>query len=289
VLKKIKDMIVEEITGQDDGMREERRAESCRLAIHLFLYPEFVVRTSGYWLSQYTNYMHAKNEEDFFGDIVAGLLQRPPSLRIYANEGMARDDCVTLSHRSTLHFVGGKTHPVPLTYYSDIVQDEVDSFLFCLLGSLVQPAKKAFIHRTASGTSGEIELGMFVHDSLLCRYYEPSLYIITLYKLHLAALIGLSGGQVVGDWLPRHRHSLKAINENSLDMIRCFSTLCDETLEKERLATLKKELRELYDILNTNNLDKARASLSTLWEKKATQCANELIVVRSGGENPRKY
>jgi hypothetical protein len=91
--------------------------------------------------------------------------------------------------------------------------------------------------------------------------------------------MGLSGGEELVDWLPRHQYSLRAINEKSLEMVRCFSSLGREEEEK-RMGQLKKELREVYDVLNTSDLEKARSSLSLLWERKANQCYNELSIER---------
>jgi hypothetical protein len=252
----------------------KRRDASCQLASILFLYPEFVLKTSLDWLSQYSNYIHKNKEEDFFGDIVGSLLQNSPHLKLYVNEGMTHDDSYTLSYRSTIHFVGGDSHYIPMTYYDDNGVDKNDNALFSSLGFLLQPGRKSFIQRNGVGQNGELELDHYVHDSILLHFYDPFFYVLTLYKLHMASLIGLSGGRQLADWLPRHKHSLRAINESSLGKVCCFGVGGEEEVDK-RTTLLKKELRGLYDVLNTSDLEKARDKIGQLWEKRATQCYEE--------------
>jgi hypothetical protein len=251
-----------------DALYKQRWQASCDLASHL-LYPEFVYDTVLYWLVNFTNYTETENEEQMFNDIVAQLLRAPPLLKQHSGEGMYHRSTNTFVYPSYMALWGGGSDKlaVPMEYY-----EQRHYFTqFDALSKLTHPVYKAFNQRVPVGLGGELQLGQFTYNQVLEYFSEPGFLITTCYMLHLVLLTQGTGGYELVDWLPRHYHSLKALEEGRLSDIRCLG-------DPQRLAALKVELRALYDVLHTPDLTKALEDVRALWERKASYCWSEIFV-----------
>ena len=244
----------------------QRLATSCSLAAHL-LSPEFVRHIALYWLGNYTNYEQAEHEEDMFNDLVAQLLRQRPALRLHVGEGMVHSGCNTYTYPSFVQLLGNGRHALPMEYF-ELTRH---CTLFAALRSLVLDTQHAFDQRVPVGLRGELELGGFVHDCVLEYFYEPVFLVTTLYMYHLALLMSVTGGRSLEDWLPRHYHSLRAINEEALAEANCLG-------DQRRLEQVRTELRALHDALDTSDLKEALERVTEMWNTKATYCYAEIFV-----------
>lgn len=261
-------MLVEYI--ERDSLPEEQRRErleaACLLASHL-LYPTFVYDICLYWVDNYSNYTQVGREEDMFNEVVHQLLTQKPHLKQHVGEGIIHRSCNTYFYPCYIQLLGNGKLAWPAEYnehrwHLSFVQT---------MHTLTQAHLKAFTQTTAVGLAGELALGGFVHDAVLEYFYEPALWIITAYMLHLEALVSVTGAREPVDWLPRHYYSLCALDEASLRDARCLS-------DTKRLQVLRGELRELHDVLNTPVLEKALHGVQALWHRKATSCWSQIFV-----------
>jgi len=244
----------------------QRLAASCLLGSHL-LYPEFIHDIVLYWLDNYSNYTDVGREEDMFNELVRQLLVQKPQLKLHAGEGMIHRSCNTYFYPSYVQLLGNGKHAWPMEYSESRWQVSFTE----ALKLLTQPHLEAFAAPVTAGVTGELELSGFVHNALLEFFYEPSFVLVTAYMLHLQALIAVTGAREPIDWLPRHYHSLKAIDEAALGEACCLS-------DKGRLDAMRQELRALHDVLNTPLLQKALAGVQALWSEKATYCWSQIFV-----------
>jgi hypothetical protein len=244
--------------------------ETCVVAAHLLLYPEYVFNTTMYWLSQYNNFLYVEREEETFNDFIAGILRERPSLRLTASEAIAHQSYYRLSYAALLQFVGTPCHAIPLEYFA---KHNYDMTLFESLANLVAPHEKCFLSRHNSGLDGELALGAFRYDYVLEHFYEPSFIILTAYVIHLMALMQVTEGHDTMDFIPRHVYSLKAINEDALQQAQCLS-------DAQRMMTMQHELRQLYKVLNQSNLDLVLRQCFKMWEEKATYCYEQMFIRR---------
>lgn len=242
------------------GGREESKELGWRLAL-----PESIVNIVRYWMANYTDFtLEDPKEEDFFLSLVGGLLENPMRLELSASESLAMRRSTQVKYQAILQFVGTPYHRIPLAYFASSFQFP----LFNLLSSLSEPEKRCFQQRSAPGLDGEIHLSAFYFDPLLNEYYDPYLYIIVAYYLNMINLTNpvITGCREKEDWLPRHFHSLRALNEEALERITCFPNRKDKTLKlREDLRLLRKalELDDIYKAIeNCQHLFHERASLS---------------------------
>lgn len=254
--------------GVAPNLQRERFAAACDLATHL-LYPEFVCDTCLYWLTNYSNYTDTEREEEMFNDMVAQILRAPPQLKHHSGEGMFHRSTNLFTYPTYLQLWGGGNDRlgVPMEFY-----EQRHYFTqFDALATLVHPVYKAFHQCIPVGLGGELQLGQFVYNQVLEYFSEPSLVVITLYMLHLVLLMQATCGQELVDWLPRHYFSLKALEDGELDKARCLG-------DRQRLDDMKRELRNLHDVLHTTDLERALNDVTALWETKATYCWSQIFV-----------
>jgi hypothetical protein len=256
-------------TALTEAQLKTQLSETCVVAARLLLFPECVVNTTMYWLSQYNNYLYIEREEECFVDFIRGILQEKPSFRLTASEAIAHQSSDRLSYASLLQFIGTPCHAIPLEYFA---RHNHDMTLFESLARIVAPSEKCFMSRHTGGLDGELSLSGFRYDYVLEHFYEPSFIILTAFVIHLAALISCTGGRDPMDYLPRHVFSLKAIDEDALQNAQCLS--------EERMQVMRHELRQLYKVLNQSNLELVLQQCLKMWEQKATYCYQQMFIRR---------
>lgn len=249
--------------------RDEEISESCILGARLFLWPESVFHIVHYWMANYNDYNLVEHEEDIFNAMIRGLLINPVRLEISANEGMTHKLSTSIKFNATLQFIGTPYHRIPLEYFAS----NREITLFETIHAITNPERKFFRQRVAGGLDGELQLSSFQYNSILTHFYDPSLYIMTAYLIHMIVLVNETNALVKEDWLPRHWYSLKAINEESLKDIICFT-------DEVKLASLKNELRVLYRILNIDDIHKAIHDCVELYHKKASDSYQSMFEKR---------
>ena len=218
-----------------------------------------------YWMANYTDFtLLQPKEEDFFLSLVAGLLENPVRLEISASESLAMRHSTQVKYQAILQFVGTPYHRIPMAYFAT----NYDFQIFRLMASLTSAEKNCFLQRSAPGLDGEIHMSSFYYDPLLNQYYDPVLFIIVAFYLHMTALVNpsITRCREKEDWLPRHFYSLRALNEEALERIACFPDDCGG----KRTDQLKKELRALYSILENDDIHQAIQDCASLFERKAT-------------------
>jgi hypothetical protein len=251
-----------------DAQAQTRLVAACTLASHL-LYPEFIFNTVLYWIVNYNNYTDIEREEQMFGDMIHHLLTKRPTLRLRVASETMHAMHNTYVQPSYVQLLGCGRHAVPMEYYERTFAVSFTE----VMQVLNDPQLACFTQRTPVGINGALELSGNIHDGVVEYFYEPSFVIITAYMLHLLFLIRATGGRESCDWLPRHYASLVAIDECS-DAAREWCCLSDPT----RMSELRRELRQLYDILNTSQLEQALVQVRELWEAKASYCWSEIFV-----------
>lgn len=244
----------------------ERLEATCLLGAHL-LYPEYVRDMVMYWLVNYSNYTDVECEEDMFNELIRQLLTQRPQLKAHVGEGMIHRSRNTYFYPSYVQLVGNGKHCWPMEY----AQRQYHVSLTDALSRLTQPHMEAFTCRVPMGLNGEMELAGFIHNGVLEYFYEPAFLITTAYMLHLVALLTVTESREPSDWLPRHYHALRAIEEAALAESRCLG-------DPQRLDRMKRELRELHDVLNTAVASKALDGVRALWERQATYCWSQIFV-----------
>ena len=256
-----------EVLGSGLSLQEynENVRQTCCAAATLFLYPPTVVTVVNYWLTEYSHYGLA--ERDWFADMIHGLLYEAPQLNLVTSELQPTTEHHALRTPILLRCAGTELHRLPWAY---LIQHLQLSPLRAL-AHLMQPAQRCFLARTTEGLDGAMQLGCFVYDGVWGHFYEPGFLVITAYCLHLHALMKSSGGRHQVDWLPRHRHSLRAIEYEAVHWAECHSV--DDA---DALWRLQKDLVELYQALDTTDLEAGLCAAVTLWHAKALYCRQEM-------------
>jgi hypothetical protein len=232
--------------------------EACLLGAQLFLVPETVLKTALYWLTEYSDYRLALQEDALLPQLITSLLQQKPRLSLQASEGMTYVDAGALEYAGIIQFTGSPLLRLPIEYF----KRQLCPFLLQGLGEIVAQ-KNSFHGRLADTLEAELSLSNYSQDFILELFYEPVLLIFSLYALHLAALVSLQKSGVDKQELAkRHLRSLRPLVEGE---IKCFTGR--ET--KKRSDSLSIALRELHRVLDTTDLSQAFTQASEAW----SQCA----------------
>jgi hypothetical protein len=262
-----------------DALAKDTEEQTARLAMHLYLEPWSVLTTCTYWLSQYSDYMSVTCERECFNALVAGLLRRRPQLSLCGCVGVGRSAQNVLCFQGEMQFAGTRAHRIPMEHFARSRVGRVVSSMAALL----RPQNKCFVTRNADGLDGELSLRGFKHCAILERFYEPSFMVITLFLLHLLALVGATNcpsAQEREGWEERHQFSLQAIDATAQARITCFDA-GDEHYE-ERMARCRSDLSRLHRALNTSDHTTALERARELWRDKACDCYENMLAYIDG-------
>lgn len=243
----------------------QQRQQAIELACRLFLLPESVVNIVRYWLANHTDFtIDGAKEEDFFLSLVGGLLENPVRLEISGSEALATRQSTQVKYQAIIQFLGTPYHRIPLAYFATCY----DFQLLRLFSGLCSTDGKAFQQRVASLLDGDLQMSTLEFDLLMNEYYDPYIYILVAYLLHMSSLINpaITGCKTREDWLPRHFYSLRALSEEALERIDCFP----RDPSGKKTEKLRQELRELYSILAVDDLPKAIECCAAKFEERAT-------------------
>jgi hypothetical protein len=241
--------------------------QSCLLGGYLFLQPEAVLTWCHYWLTQYSNY--TLSEQDLLIDLVHQLMYNAPRLIIQAGEAMPLSNAGNHAMRCThlLRFAGNGRCAIPLQYCQEAMQLP----MLLSLSELALNERQSFLGASTDALDAELRLDSFVYDNVLQYFYEPSFLLLTLYRLHVMALLDAVENKSAYA-LTRHLHTVKALEHTALDWERVQKAL---SLTPQSMYVLQWEVGVLYTALDTTDLRQCLENLHLLWYEKASQCYAE--------------
>lgn len=261
----------------DDRLSLDKSNENirmvCKLAKLCYMEPITVQVTVNYWMTHYTDYFI--QEKDWFNQMIANLLYEVPVLRktaipmtIVPNKRLVRSNTMVC-------FAGTDKMYIPLQEYLDHCRLDLALNINAaylklpfLLSVLSETERRSFRMRNTDTLEGDICLSAFNYDNIMGYFYEPSFLIITAYVFHLIALTKTTEGCATSDFLPRHVHSLSAIQFDNIEWHRV--SVNNNSNDSASLERLQYDLQRLYDILYTTDLNKALCDIDQLWHEKAT-------------------